>query len=215
MIKVSKLALALPVLAVIGSCAQTKTVPLGTEQAGFIYPVREVGVYSHPELSGRLPECALILPVQKSAKFEKLGEEPTEILERHLHSKFERIILVADWRHKADRLGLDFRHSEDQIELARGYGCDAVVRSRLIGSGVSNFLVWSRSDVGIEAVLLDISDKQVLWSARHIADRSHGGLPLSPLGLFVDSYSAQTFASDEEAVLSILEDAVRRISTTL
>ncbi len=215
MLNIKKAIQMLPIVMTISACAQTKTVPLGMEQESLISPIREVGVYTHPNLSEKFPRCVLILPVQKTEIYDKLSEAPTEILERHLYSKFERTIGLAEWRHTADSLGLDIRHPEDQMELAKELRCNAVLRARLIGSGMTNYFVWSQSNVGIESVMLGVADKQVLWRARHLADRSHGGLPLTPMGVLFDSYSAQRFALDQEAVLSILEDAVRRISSTL
>ena len=63
--------------------------------------------------------------------------------------------------------------------------------------------------------MLRAADGHVLWKARHIADRSDGGLPLSPIGLVVDTYSSSQFSSDREIAESVVDDAVRRIVRSL
>jgi hypothetical protein len=63
--------------------------------------------------------------------------------------------------------------------------------------------------------MLRAADGHVLWKARHIADRSDGGLSLSPIGIAVDTYSSTQFLSDREISDSVVDDAVRRIVRSL
>jgi hypothetical protein len=63
--------------------------------------------------------------------------------------------------------------------------------------------------------MLRAADGHVLWKARHIADRSDGGLPLSPIGIAVDTFTSAQFSSDREISESVVDDAVRRLVRSL
>ncbi|MBT8001469.1 MAG: hypothetical protein HN578_00990, partial [Rhodospirillales bacterium] len=89
--------------------------------------------------------------------------------------------------------------------------CSSYLRSRVIGSGKTNLLVWSQIQVGIEVAMIRATDGVVLWRARHMAQRSDGGLPLTPIGAIVDAYTSIKFSSDREITESMIDDTVRRI----
>lgn len=57
--------------------------------------------------------------------------------------------------------------------------------------------------------------RRLLWRARHIAERSEGGIPFSPLSVVVDGITSARFAADREIVDSVVDDAVRRIVASL
>ena len=63
--------------------------------------------------------------------------------------------------------------------------------------------------------MLRAADGHVLWRARHIADRSGGGLPVSPIGIVIDTYSSAQFSSDREIAESVVDDALRRLVRSL
>ena len=63
--------------------------------------------------------------------------------------------------------------------------------------------------------MLRATDGHVLWRARHIANRSDGGIPLSPIGIAVDAFSSAQFSSDREIAESVVDDAVRRLVRSL
>ena len=104
---------------------------------------------------------------------------------------------------------------EDGKALAKILNCDTVLASRVVGSGHTYLIVWSQVQIGIEIVMLRASDGKVLWQARHVAERSDGGVPLSPVGLVVESYSSAQFSSDGEVAEATVEDAVRRLVRSL
>ena len=60
-----------------------------------------------------------------------------------------------------------------------------------------------------------VADDAVLWKARHVANRSDGGLPFSIIGVAVAGFEAARFRADEDVPDSLIDDAVRRMMVTL
>ena len=115
----------------------------------------------------------------------------------------------------ARRMACDLVRSEDRLALAEALDCDTIVVTELTGADHSFLLVWSEVRIGLDVRLVRIRDQRVLWRGRHVADRSAGGLPLSPLGIAAQAFSSVRFSSDPEVWHSVLDDAVRRIVSTL
>ena len=44
---------------------------------------------------------------------------------------------------------------------------------------------------------------------------SDGGLPFSPIGIVIDTYSSALFSSDREIAESVVDDALRRLVRSL
>ena len=69
--------------------------------------------------------------------------------------------------------------------------------------------------MGLELTLKRIGKKDILWQARHTASRGDGGLPLSPIGLVLDTFRAGRFMGDRDMLASMIHDVVRRLFITL
>lgn len=63
--------------------------------------------------------------------------------------------------------------------------------------------------------MVRVSDGHMLWRARHVASRSEGGLPLSPVSLVVETFASTQFSSDREVAASVVDDALRRVVATI
>ena len=69
--------------------------------------------------------------------------------------------------------------------------------------------------IGIEVKMVRAGNGQLLWRARHVANRSEGGIPFTPIGVVVDGYSSTRFSADREIIDSVVDDAVRRLVASL
>lgn len=94
-------------------------------------------------------------------------------------------------------------------------GCPYVLLAELFAEDEAYVLVWSRKRIGIRASLIRVDDREEMWSARHIASRSEGDVPLDPIGAVVTIFRTGDFAEDKDTVSSLVDDAVRRTFATL
>lgn len=136
-------------------------------------------------------------------------------VERHLAIRLPRVIGSRQAARKARRLGVDLADGRDRRVFARQTACDALVTVRLHGVADDYALVWSRRAIGITLEMTRVADGRRLWIARHRAERSDGGVPLSLLSLPFTAYRASRLKGDDEAFQSIADDAVRRMMATL
>jgi hypothetical protein len=202
---------AIVILLISAGCTRTQYVALGNENASPISPFRQVGFKKAPSLAENFPECTIILKTATGPGLQKLGPVVEEALSRHLSRKLGRVVDAADRSVFSQRAALDLVHEADIQALAQLTNCSTYLRSRVVGSAKTNLLVWSQIQVGIEVAMIRATDGVVLWRARHMAQRSDGGLPLTPIGAIVDAYTSIKFSSDREITESMIDDTVRRI----
>lgn len=202
---------AIIILLSLAGCTRTQYVALGNENSSPISPLRQVGFKTAPSLANNLPDCTIILKTETRPNLQKLGPVVEEALSRHLSRKLGRVVDAADRVGLAQRAALDLVHKPDIQALAQLTNCSTYLRSRVVGSGKTNLLVWSQIQVGIEVAMVQAVDSKVLWRARHMAQRSDGGVPLTPIGAIVDAYTSIKFSSDREITESMIDDTVRRI----
>lgn len=193
------------------ACTRTEYVELGTEETDLIAPLRHVGVKIDPAYTYNFPDCTIVLKPEARTALQALQPFVEETLARHLSRKMSRVIDANERELLARQNSLDLRHETDQAELANLSGCDTLLTSRIVGTGATSALVWSQIQVGIEAQMIRPLDEKIIWRARHIADRSKGGLPFSPLSAVMDAFSSLNFLSDPDVVESVIDDAIRRI----
>jgi hypothetical protein len=193
------------------SCIKTSYVELGKDEPNLMGSKRMVGVQVDRSFLDEIPECTVILQPSAEPQLRKFSPIVEEALGRHLTLKLTRVIDAIERRHMARQSSLDLRLHEDQIELAADTGCDTLLMTRIVGPGKTYMVVWSQMQIGIEITMTRARDRKMLWRARHIADRSEGGIPFSPIGIVVDAYSSARFSSDREISESVIDDAIRRI----
>jgi hypothetical protein len=103
---------------------------------------------------------------------------------------------------------------ESAVFEASILGCLHILFAELIVQDESYLLLWSRKRIGIRARLVRADDREELWTARHIASRSEGDVPLNPLGAAITVFRTKDFADDKDVFPSMVDDAVRRIFET-
>jgi hypothetical protein len=201
---------------VAAACARTSYVGYDKETASVPgIPLRTVAVKVDDAYFSDFPDCTIIMPTRTAAGLEFFKPLVEEALGHHMTKKVSRVIGGTERDIRARRAALEVGRTEDRKELAEATGCKTLLYSRVVGPGHTYLVVWSQVQIGLEVVMLRAADGHVLWKARHIADRSDGGLPLSPIGLAVDTYSSTQFSSDREIAVSVVDDAVRRLVRSL
>ncbi len=160
------------------------------------------------------PECVVVMPPPDRGASASVTANVEAAVARHLRDKVRRVIGPLDRRRAERRLALDLNDAGDRRRLARRERCDAFVRWRVIGSSSENFLVWSHRDVGLDVEMFRDPDR-TLWKASHVAHRSDGGVPLSPLAAPFAIYEAARFSKDLDILPSMIDDIMRRLVVSL
>ena len=101
----------------------------------------------------------------------------------------------------------------DRTHLTRHLRCPGLVEAKIWRSGEDFALIWSRKNLDLEIVML--REDRLLWKGRHEAGRSDGGLPLSPLSAPIAVARASRLHGDSDAMVSLVDDTVRRIVASL
>jgi len=200
----------------VTACARTSYVGYEKETASVPgVPLRTVAVEVDDAYFSDFPDCTIIMPTRTAAGLEYFKPLVEEALGHHMTKKMSRVVGGTERDLRARQASLEIGRTEDRMALAKETGCKTLLYSRVVGPGHTYLVVWSQVQIGLEVVMLRAADGHVLWKARHIADRSDGGLPLSPIGLAVDTYSSTQFSSDREVAASVVDDAARRLVRSL
>jgi len=201
---------------VVTACARTSYVGYDKETASVPgVPLRTVAVQIDDAYFSDFPNCTIIMPTRTAASLEYFKPLVEEALGHHMTKKVSRVIGGTERDLRARRATLEVGRTEDRRGLAEATGCKTLLYSRVVGPGHTYLVVWSQVQIGLEVVMLRAADGHVLWKARHIADRSDGGLSLSPIGLAIDTYASTQFSSDRDVAASVVDDAVRRLVRSL
>ena len=172
---------------------------------------KDVQVTSSENYMRQLSDCVMVLPVEAKGKLEPYQDALEASLTRNVSQKFHRVISAADVKNIADTNMLVLKFKKDLQTLRSKMNCGTIVTARLVGPGEKNFVVWSGHEVGIEITFPAPQSLKHLWQGRHVTTRSSGGIPLSPLGAAAEIAEAQMMALDDDVVVSVISDGVRRI----
>ena len=160
------------------------------------------------------PDCVVVLPFGGKNLPSGRGRFVERALARYLFEKVDRVVGPVARDHVAELQGVDARSSDGVEYLLRQFRCDYVIRSTPVGNNGIYALVWAQAQVGLQVQLEHGRRGTVLWRARHVATRSDGGLPFSPIGVVVNAFWAMRFQSDQEEFKTLTDDAARRIMRT-
>ena len=161
------------------------------------------------------PDCVTVLSVEDSGgrKFDDPIIE--KAIARHARDRFDRVIGHIEREHLVRRLGFDLTNSIDRQRYAEKSRCGNFLEFVPWGGWSAYLVVWSRRAIGIEARLIDPSRKTILWRARHAANRSAGGVAVSPLGAVMKVIDTTAQQSDSDIRASLADDVARRLMTSL
>lgn len=208
-----RLILSILLLTVLNGCLQTTYRRMGSTPEPEEWHERQVVYRISPSFHATAPDCAALrtgTPVPR--RFRHMVEQSVE---RHLATRLQRVIGPARLRHAEARLGIDMNVASDRRVFARQTRCRALVEIALHEISDDYLVLWAQRGISMTLTMTRIADGKILWSARHRASRSDGGVPLTLLSLPFSAARAVRFKSDPELFASIADDAVRRMMKTL
>ena len=197
------------------ACAETTYTRFNEDSEALSFSTRTVSVEISPDFYNNFPNCTLILPSEAKIELAPIKELVEASLARFFTKKITRVIDGPTRNIHARRNSIDLTLPSDQKELAELLNCDAVVRTRIVNAGKTYLMVWSQVQIALEVIMIRVRDNKLLWRASHVADRSRGGIPLSPLGIVMDTFTSTNFSMDVEVMESVIDDAARRITRSL
>lgn len=166
--------------------------------------------YSHA------PRCITILDmVDPKQKLHPQSEILEAAFARHLHAKVDKVIGPLDRKAITRKMVVDLSHPQDRKLYARNMRCGYFLSLRALDDEGDYLFFWNREAVGAEAILTSTNDQEVLWKARHVADRQDGGVPLSPISAAISLFEASSLSTDGDVNHSLSDDLARRILETL
>ncbi len=204
-------------LMLIGACTEIRYVGYqGEEKSSDIFS-RQIEFKIAKDFYRDPPDCIVVLPYFSNDKgqWSGRGRIVDNALARQLSGKVIRVIGPNERDHIVRRLAVDLSRIGDRRVLARQARCGFFIQTRPWGGVSVNALVWSETRVGFEVKVTRASDDLLLWQARHVATRSGGGLPLSPLSIVSNTFMAARFSADRDVSRSLVDDALRRMVNTL
>ncbi|MBE0529633.1 MAG: hypothetical protein IH626_02330 [Rhodospirillales bacterium] len=161
------------------------------------------------------PACAVVMPFIGTGRDDPRAPFVEESLARQLSAHLERVIGPRARDHWVRDLAVDLANQRDRKILAKASECGFLLESAPWGDGAVYVAFWTQERVGIEVRMVRARDQAVVWKARHVATRSEGGVPLSPLSAIYNIVIASDFRADGDVPLSLVDDATRRIAQTL
>lgn len=200
----------------LSACLTTQYVSYGEGDSSAAALSRTVEVQITEDFYTDDIDCVTVLPASAESQENPAKQLAVEdAVTRHLQMKITEVIDRRDRNALTRQLALDLSHPQDRERYATITKCRYFALIRPWGGDDQYLVFWSRKALGVEVSITDSVGNASLWKARHVAGRSNGGLPLSPVGAVMSLFEASTHAADEDISLSLADDVARRIVATL
>jgi hypothetical protein len=161
------------------------------------------------------PACAVVRAADPASAGSVIAAETGQAIATHLGGRIERVIGPLKRDRLLSRHRLDLDHPADAATFAWKTRCRAVLEWQLTAASETYLLAYGSRRIGLKLTLRRINGDKMLWQAHHTTSRGGGGLPLSPVGLVLDTVRAGQFMGDRDILSSMIHDVVRRLFTTL
>ena len=196
---------------------------VGTNQVRYDAPVEEIPGFSRTvqyELDNDFfsiaPSCVTVLPIAtQNMPYTKTHKMVETAIARHLGEHINLVINPFMRDNITRNMAVDLNHPADRNTYVRQTKCKYFLELTPLNQENSYLIFWSQSALGLEVRLTDRLGEINLWKARHVATRSEGGLPLSPVSAAYSAFSAGLFANDTDVPYSLADDLARRLTATL
>jgi hypothetical protein len=175
---------------------------------------RRVGYAIAPEFFRDPPDCVMVLRAEGDVPTDP-GAVIEDALARSLSAKVTRVVAPAERDRLARDLGVDPAEEGGRALLARQARCRFLALPKVTSARRVFALIWAELSLGLTVEVLRAADGQMLWAARHEVRRGDGGLPVSLLSFGGAAARAGMAVSDEEAMISMVDDALRRMAVAL
>ncbi len=199
-------------LALLSACGPTRYTDYRAQSEGAPLFERAVAVHVGTGFYRPPPDCAIVMPVagRASPMLRRLVEDSVH---RHLVTKLSVVVGPGARARAVRSLAIDVKRPDERAVLLRKLRCPVLIEAKIWDSGEDFALVWSRKNLDLEIIM--VRHDTLLWKARHNADRADGGLPLSPISAPFAVAKASRLHGDGDAMVSLVDDAVRRIVASL
>lgn len=198
------------------ACVSTKHTGYSDQTESAISYERTVQYELSDQYYTHAPRCITVLDMVDP---KRNAHAQSEILEaafaRHLHAKVDKVIGPTDRKKITRKMVVDLSHPQDRKLYARNMRCGYFLSLRALDDEGDYLFFWNREAVGAEAILTSTDDQEILWKARHVADRQDGGVPLSPISAVISLFEASSLSADQDVNQSLSDDLARRILETL
>jgi len=201
-------------LLAVAGCRTTQYRAYDEEPEGLEFFDRQVEFEVTADFYRNPTDCVVILPL-RGTHHRQTRDMIERALARYLSERVPRVIGPHERRRLARNLAFDIADSDDWAGFARASGCANGLEAGLLEARGDYLVVWAQRTLAIEAVLIRLADRRLLWRARHFGRRADGGVPFSPISAAVESATATGFAMDGDIQPSLVDDVVRRIAVTL
>jgi hypothetical protein len=168
-----------------------------------------------PDYDRDPPACVVVKPADAISARSVLAADVAQAVTIHLGAKFDRVIGAGQLQRLLAKQRLDLDHPGDARAFAWKTRCRAVLTWKLTSASETFLLAFGARNIGLALTLKRFGKDDILWQARHTTSRTGGGLPLSPIGLVLDTVRAGQFMDDRDMLPSMIHDVVRRLFTTL
>ena len=98
----------------------------------------------------------------------------------------------------ARKLAIDPTPPKDRMRFAQATRCDTAVEIVTKGLETTFMVVWAQAKLHLAMRLVRARDGKELWRAAHVASRSKGTIPLSPVSFPIGAFSAGRFRGDQD-----------------
>ncbi len=161
------------------------------------------------------PRCAFILSSQGEAAKSRSGRLIEKAVARQLSLRIERVIGPDHRDQFARKLAIDPTTPKGRMRFAQATRCDTAVEIVTKGLETTFMVVWAQAKLHLAMRLVRARDGKELWRAAHVANRSEGTIPLSPVSFPIGAFSAGRFHGDQDVFPSMADDVTRRIIASL
>ena len=198
---------------ILSGCVNTTYRDMQASHGPEQFNERRVSYWVSESFYNNVDNCVFVIPRVVAGLSRQRDAEAS--LERHLYERFERVLSGRIVRQSASRQLLDLKTSAGMNEFARQTNCSAFVSLEVSDIEDVFFMVWAKKSVTITVRLKEAKTGNLLWVARHQAQRSDGSMPLSVFSAVTSVARAVRVSSDRDLFASIIDDALRRMAKTL
>jgi hypothetical protein len=171
---------------------------------------RQVSYWIDPRFHETFPRCVLVLMHSRDHERD-INNLIMQAFERYLGEIFETVIGFRKAKTLSRTLAIDFFNQKDRILLAKRAECKFYAEIDIENIEDQFALIWAKRSIKLSIKLTHATTGEIVFKAKHIAQRSNGGLPLSAIGVPISITQAAMVRGDPETFHSLADDAARRM----
>ena len=171
---------------------------------------RQVSYWIDPRFHQTFPRCVLVLIHSRDHEGD-INNLIMRAFERYLGEIFETVIGSRKAKTLSRTLAIDFYNQKDRKLLAKRAQCNFYAEIDIENIEDQFALIWAKRSIKLTIKLAHATTGKIVFKAKHTAQRSNGGLPLSAIGVPISITQAAMVRGDAETFHSLADDAARRM----